>query len=400
MRFHNNQLEPIRQALSKIFFEGIKDHMAVAFMLESNKKWGSKDRKLASKCVYDIVRYWRRYWYSIDAVPTAEIIEIKHLIALWIALQSDEIAEVFDLEIAAISKWKQLFESIDDFVIRESVSDELNILGIEELGTAQWQTEMQALNKEAAFTIRVNTSKAKIDSVATSLLQEGIETSKVVDVPTALVMHKRANIQRSPTFLQGVFEIQDVSSQLIVPFMDIQADTIVIDACAGAGGKTMHIADVLRNSGRIIAMDVEPNKLKELKRRAERNRFTKIDVHLIQNEQSVNAYADKADRLLLDVPCTGSGVLRRNADDKYKISRSSFITVQDKQRSILSTYPIMLKRGAVFVYATCSIFPSENEKQIEWFLSKNPNFSLIEQKTVFPSVSGFDGFFMAKLQKN
>lgn len=399
MRFYNNQLEPIREALIKIFFENTKDHMAVAFMLENNKKWGSKDRKLVSKCVYDIVRYWRRYWFSIDTIADKELVSYQKLIALWLALQTDTIETIFEMDVTEIARWKQQYLDANDIVIQESISDELNQLAKDELGEAIWQREIHALNFETSLILRVNTSKAKIDRVAESLLQEGIATERIETIPTALKVLKRVNLKNSPTYNQGVFEIQDASSQLIVPFLEIKPDTVVIDACAGAGGKTLHIADALRNSGRIIAMDVEQNKLKELKRRAERNRFTKIDTYLIQNDKSLSMYAEKADRLLLDVPCTGVGVLRRNADDKYRISKESLAMVLKKQEAILQSYPIMLKKGGIMVYATCSIFPSENQKQIANFLAKNPAFSLIEEQTIFPSISGFDGFYMAKIQK-
>ena len=399
MRFHYNQIGPIHETLVKIFYDQQKDHMAVAYMLEHNKKWGSNDRKTASKCVYDLVRYWRRYWYSIDQIPSASLDQYPKLIALWLSLQSEDEIKIPEITLAEIIQWKERYVQVDELAIQESLSDELNQLAIKELGESKWKEELHALNEEASFILRVNTSKAKIDRVAASLMQEGIETVRIDEVPTALRVLKRVNIQKSPTYNQGVFEIQDASSQMIVPMLDIQNDTVVIDACAGAGGKTMQIADSLRNTGRVIAMDVEANKLKELKRRAERNKFTKIDTVQIQNDKSILAYSEKADRLLLDLPCTGIGVLKRNADDKYKINSVRLQEVLSKQEYILQVYPAMLKRGGILVYATCSIFPSENEKQIKRFLEKNANYTLLEERTIYPSKSGFDGFYAAKLQK-
>jgi 16S rRNA (cytosine967-C5)-methyltransferase len=399
MRFHKNQIAPISATLIKIFNDNIKAHMAVALMLESNKKWGSNDRKTAAKCVYDIVRYWRRYWFAIDAKPDNNLENYRKIIILWLALEDESINTWEEIEEELIV-WKQKFLEVTEPIIKESVSDELNELAIKELGEEIWNRELPILNKETSLILRINTSKARIEKVQDSLRQEGIDTTLIENIPTALLVSKRVNLQKSPTFNQGVFEVQDASSQLIVPFMDIQPDTVVIDACAGAGGKSLHIADALRNSGRVIAMDVEMNKLKELKRRAEKNRFNKIDTHLIQNEKGIQLYTEKADRLLLDVPCTGVGVLRRNADDKYRITKPTFAEVIRKQQEILEQYPCMLKRGGVLVYATCSIFPSENRKQIDKFLMKNPNYTLLEDKTIYPSESGFDGFYMAKLQKN
>jgi 16S rRNA (cytosine967-C5)-methyltransferase len=173
----------------------------------------------------------------------------------------------------------------------------------------------------------------------------------------------------------------------------------VIDACAGAGGKTLHLASLMQGKGRIVSMDIEDFKLNELKRRARRNGIPNIETRLIEGAKTIKRLAESADRLLLDVPCSGLGVIRRNPDAKWKLNPEFIARVQETQAEILSTYPVMLKPGGLMVYATCSILPVENENQVQKFLEANPNFELIEEKHVWPS-EGFDGFYMALIKKN
>jgi len=174
----------------------------------------------------------------------------------------------------------------------------------------------------------------------------------------------------------------------------------VVDACAGGGGKTLHLAALMKNKGRIIAMDTEDWKLDELKKRARRAGASDIiETRVIDSSKVIKRLENSADQLLLDVPCSGLGVLRRNPDAKWKLSADFIEKVKIQQLEILSQYSSMLKPGGVLVYSTCSIFPSENEKQVESFLqSEGGKFDLLEQKTLLPS-AGFDGFFMARMKK-
>ena len=172
----------------------------------------------------------------------------------------------------------------------------------------------------------------------------------------------------------------------------------VIDACSGAGGKSLHIAALMKNKGKIISMDVEERKLIELKKRAIRAGASIIETQLI-NSTTINKLKNTADRLLLDVPCSGLGVIRRNPDAKWKLNLDFINQIKKTQQEIISNYSQMLKPGGIMVYATCSILPSENQDQVEQFLSNNKNgFEFIEDRKVLPS-EGFDGFYMAAIKK-
>jgi 16S rRNA (cytosine967-C5)-methyltransferase len=195
-----------------------------------------------------------------------------------------------------------------------------------------------------------------------------------------------------------LFEIQDAASQLVAPFLQVKPGMFVIDACAGAGGKTLHVASLMENKGSILAMDVELNKLQELERRAHRAGVEIIRTKVVDSA-AISKNIGRADRLLLDVPCSGLGVLKRNPDAKWKLSNEFIAEIQKTQAKILSDYSMMLKQGGLMVYATCSILPSENQNQIRKFLNNSGNaFELQDEKVILPS-QGYDGFYMACLKK-
>jgi 16S rRNA (cytosine967-C5)-methyltransferase len=229
------------------------------------------------------------------------------------------------------------------------------------------------------------------------LEDDAIETLPIGDYNDALLLLKRQNLQQTNEYKQGFFEIQDASSQLIAPFMKLKEGLTIIDACAGAGGKSLHVAAMMKNKGRIISMDVEERKLQELKKRAARAGVSIIETQTI-HATTINQFKNTADRLLLDVPCSGLGVIRRTPDAKWKLNLDFLNKIRVSQQEILANYSQMLKLDGIMVYATCSILPSENQDQVKMFLGNNKNFEFIEDRKVLPS-EGFDGFYMAALKR-
>jgi 16S rRNA (cytosine967-C5)-methyltransferase len=246
----------------------------------------------------------------------------------------------------------------------------------------------------------VNTLKVSRAELQSQLEEEeNIHTEAPPDFPDALILEQRQNIFTRQQFKDGLFEVQDAGSQLIAPFLKVESGMRVIDACAGGGGKTLHLAALMKNKGRIIAMDTEAWKLDELKKRARRAGVGNIEPRVIESSKTIKRLENSADRLLLDVPCSGLGVIRRNPDAKWKLTPEFMERVKELQQHILVDYSTMLKPGGMMVYSTCSLLPSENEKQVEKFLSTHKeNFELLDQKWVSPS-AGFDGFYMALLKR-
>ena len=155
----------------------------------------------------------------------------------------------------------------------------------------------------------------------------------------------------------------------------------------------------MENKGNLISLDIYEGKLRELKRRARRNGAHNIETRVITSTKVIKKLYDKADRVLIDAPCSGLGVLRRNPDAKWKIQPEFLEKIKDTQQDILQRYSRMVKSGGKLVYATCSILPSENQEQVEKFLASNEDFTLVEDKKLLASESGFDGFYMALLER-
>jgi 16S rRNA (cytosine967-C5)-methyltransferase len=193
-------------------------------------------------------------------------------------------------------------------------------------------------------------------------------------------------------------EIQDAGSQLIAPLVDPQAGERIIDACSGAGGKALHLAALMGNTGRVYAMDVDAKKLSELDRRAKRAGATCLKSKLIVATTPAD-FSNIADRLLIDAPCSGLGTLKRQPDLKWRLKPTQLERVRAIQKELLATYPAMLKPGGRLVYATCSILPSENRAAVASLL-ENGGFTLVEERTISPAATGVDGFYAATLRKH
>ena len=198
-------------------------------------------------------------------------------------------------------------------------------------------------------------------------------------------------------YKDGLFEIQDAASQMVAPFAGIEAGLKVLDACAGAGGKTLHLAAQMNNQGELRALDIHQNKLDELSRRAARA-GAKVQIALA-NAQSLRQLRGWADRLILDMPCSGTGTLRRQPDLKWRLSPAWLEQLRATQREILTDYRDLVASGGEIIYATCSILPSENGEQIAWFIGEFPEWELREERVISTAQSGFDGFYMARLAR-
>ena len=242
------------------------------------------------------------------------------------------------------------------------------------------------------------TLKTKAAILKQHLAEQEIEVDFLEGHNDALILSKRQNLFSNPLFKLGLFELQDAGSQHISEFLGVEPGMRVIDACAGGGGKTLHIAALMQNKGRIISMDITQWKLDELKKRARRATASNVEPRLIEGTKTIKRLENTADRLLLDVPCSGTGVIKRNPDAKWKLNSEFIERTKDIQKKILSEYSIMTKIGGHLVYSTCSVLPSENRKQVDEFLANNSNFELIKDETVFPS-QGFDGFYMALIKR-
>jgi 16S rRNA (cytosine967-C5)-methyltransferase len=395
MKLYVNLARAVIEALKLIFDEHKYADKVIEKVLKQNPKWGARDRRFIAETTYDIVRWFR----FLENITEAQPGDYWKLLGGWCVLNQIPLPDWHEFK--EISEKRILERNIKMKSIRrfrESIPDWLDDLGEKELG-GRWEKELNSLNEEAHVVLRANTLKISSRDLFHELHQTDVETDFIPQFPDALVLVERQNIFRHPTFKDGLFEVQDAASQLIAPFLKVDPGMRVIDACAGAGGKTLHLAALMKNKGRIIALDVEGWKLEELQKRARRAGVSNLETRVIESSKTIKRLENSADRLLLDVPCSGLGVLKRNPDAKWKLSPEFINEVKELQQHILQDYGTMLKKDGLMVYSTCSVLPSENEKQVENFLAKNSDsFELVEQKHSWPS-DGFDGFYMALLRK-
>ncbi len=400
-RLYPNLVRGVCLALEQVFEQRRYTDSVLEKLFYQNKKWGSRDRAFIAESTYELVRGWRKWWAAAGMEISTDEKQLWKLFGVYWLLKGETLPTDW-LEfngLATKEEYEHRLENITERKILLSVSDELDTYGYEAMGE-NWQKELSAMNHQAAIVLRTNTLKTTLPELRKLLFEKyNIENITVADAADAIQLVKRTNIFSNELFQQGHFELQDGGSQLVAPFLDVKPGMRVIDACAGAGGKALHLGALMKNKGRIIAMDVEDYKLAELRKRARRNEISIIETRLIENNKAIKHLKESADRLLLDVPCTGSGVLRRNPDAKYKIDRDFINRMQTQQQEILQQYVSMLKTGGKLVYATCSIFPAENEHQVQRFLQANPNYELENEMHILPSKSDFDGFYCARIMK-
>ncbi len=401
MRFHHNLLLATVDALHQIFNEGSYADQAIHRILKRDARWGSRDRGFIAETTYDIVRYQRLYSEIAGVNAPYKRQELWRLTAVWIVLRGYEVPAWEEYYNTPVRRIKGKFDELSRTrAMKESIPDWMDKIAADELGEV-WDKEIHALNQQAEVVLRINKLQKDLKFVQESLQSENILTHTDDRFPHALILDSRTNVFQTKAFSDGLFEVQDAGSQLIAPFLEVDASMRVLDACAGAGGKTLHLAALMENKGQIIATDIYKNKLNELKRRARRAGAHNIETRLIDSTKVIKKLDEKMDRLLIDAPCSGLGVLRRNPDAKWKLTPEFLEEVKATQQEILQSYSRVVKPGGKMVYATCSILPSENEDQINKFLGSEAgkDFALDESKSLLASRDGFDGFYMVRLVK-
>ncbi|MXV38702.1 methyltransferase domain-containing protein [Flavobacteriaceae bacterium Ap0902] len=393
---HHNLYVGMIEALKMIIEEEEYTDRAIEKIFKQNRLWGSRDRGFVAEMIYDMVR-WKR---KINFV-SGNTLKKRHywdFIGAWVLMNDGELPDYEEFQGLKRDKiLAAMRQAYKHPAIQHSVSDELNAIGLAQLGE-DWYAELEELNIPASAIIRVNSLRATAQDVKAEFRDLDIEIVKLKRYEDAYALREKANIFKTDAFQKGWFEMQDASSQLVAPFCEVEPGMRVADTCAGAGGKTLHLAALMQNKGQIMAMDIYQNKLNELKRRAKRDGAHNIQTKLIDSKQ-LKRWKGSFDRVLIDAPCTGSGVLKRNPDAKYKINNEFLNNVKATQAEVLDNYSKLMKDDGLLMYVTCSIFPAENDKQIEHFLQNHPEFELKEEKKIWPSETGFDGFYMAKLGK-
>lgn len=400
MRLHRNLVFPVIDSIYDIFNDGVYADKAVEKALKRDKRWGARDRKFVAETIYELVRWMRLYAEIAQVKPPFSRDKIWRIFAVWCVLKGIQLPDWNQLQDVPKRRIKGRFDELTKTrKFRESIPDWIDELGVSELGETIWTKEIKAQNQQADVILRVNTLKIGKERLQKILATDDIQTQSVKAYPSALLLVERANVFKTEAFKKGFFEVQDGSSQLVAPYLDVEPGMRVVDACAGAGGKSLHIASLMENKGQIIAMDIYESKLKKLKVRAKRNGVHNIETRVIESTKAYKKLLQKADRVLIDAPCSGLGVLKRNPDAKWKLEPDFIDNIKQVQQEVLQNYSKMVKPGGKLVYATCSVLPSENRQQVDFFLNSElgADFQLVKDQSILAHQSGFDGFYMAQL---
>ena len=399
-RLYPSHIEAVAEALNNIFGENKYADREIARVLQADKRRGSKDRAFIAETTYGVVRNYRLLRHVMGGPKPKKREDWWRLTGIHLLSEGYELPE-----------WREFGELNEDELkarwdeakairsLRESIPEWLDKVGEAQLGEELWTPTLAALNEQAPVCLRANTLKTTPAQLSEVLAAEGVGTEPIS--ADGLLVTERKNLFATKAFRQGLFEVQDFSSQQAAPALEVEPGQTVIDACAGAGGKSLHLAALMQNKGRLISLDIHDWKLNELKKRARRNGVSNLDTRPITSTKVIKRLIGQADRLLLDVPCSGLGVLRRNPDAKWKLSQDFIDRVVKEQTDILSSYSRMVKPGGKMVYATCSILPRENDEQVDAFLASEAGagWTLEHKHTFLPQVEGYDGFFVSRLVK-
>ncbi len=411
-------------ALGVIMIEGRYADKVIERAFKVEKNMGGRDRKAFAEMVYEIVRWWRRYAYAVswdteDKTRELKLADIWHWLAAHLIEKSvrlgntpslpnwDEFRGVDPTEVA--NRLSDL-DPVKDRATSESIPEWLDQLGLKELGSAKWPSVLHALNTLAPVVLRANTLKCTREELISRLKSDnGINSQAAFKTDHGIVLSERKNVFTTDAFKDGWFEVQDGASQQIAKILDAKPGERVIDACAGAGGKTLAIGAMMKNKGRLLSLDIEERKLQELRRRVARAGVDTSEAKVIDSAKVIKRFDGTADKVLLDVPCTGLGVVRRNPDKKWKLKPDDLERLIVIQAQILDEYSPMAKVGGTVVYATCSFLPSENRAQVDAFLvrqtkrlaekSDGPEFEFVSDRNFSPGEDNYDGFYAAVLKR-
>lgn len=311
-------------------------------------------------------------------------------------------------------------QSTDDLPL--SIQSEFPDWLMEKLKSFMPDAEILALGRgmqnPAPLDLRVNTIRTSREEVLHSLASEGIVAQPTPYSPTGIRLNHKISLNRHALFLSGKVEVQDEGSQLICYLVAPRRHEMIVDFCAGSGGKALLLGAMMQNHGRVYAFDVSDKRLVNLKPRLKRSGLSNIHPQRIahENDAKIKRLAGKIDRVLVDTPCSGLGTLRRNPDLKWRQSAQSIVELKQKQALILERAASLLKSGGRLVYATCSVLPEENEEIVDGLLRQHPQFKqihcggILAQQSIaldtgaslriLPHTHHTDGFFAAVMEKS
>ena len=416
MSLHANQLDGLAAAIARVAKLDMPADSALTAFFRANPAMGQRDRAFISEGAFAYLRRKR----SLEAVADSTL---PRRLALAVATRElghslrDLEGALRNQEAAWLRDFKaRLRDPLPDAVAADVPDWLWDALG-ETYDDATRAALTRAWQAPAPFDLRVNAVKATRADALAALTESGIDAVATPYSPLGIRVAGRPSLAGHPWLADGRLEVQDEGSQLIGYLVAPRRNDMVVDFCAGAGGKTLLLGALMRSTGRLYAFDTNERRLAKLKPRLARSGLSNVHPQLIAHERDtrVKRLAGKIDRVLVDAPCTGFGTLRRNPDLKWRQPASAVAELVQKQKAILAGAATLVKPGGRLVYATCSVLPEENEEVVEAFVTAHPNFAPRDAAAELaragialdtgpslklrPDVHGCDGFYAAVLER-
>lgn len=380
---------------------------------KDHPRLGGRERGAIAECIYAVLRNKTFYTDFAGGATMRRLV----LMGMADAIGAESLGGLTEEETAFVARIQEIDRSLLPPRQRANLPDWLYEKFVAQYGEEETQQLAAVLNTPAPLDLRVNSLKADRDKVIEELATAPIKAEPTPYAPLGLRVWKKPALQNLPLFKEGAIEVQDEGSQVLAQLLGARRGEMVVDFCAGAGGKTLAIGAIMRNTGRLYAFDVSEKRLAKLKPRMARSGLSNVHPVVIAHERDakVKRLAGKIDRVLVDAPCSGMGTLRRNPDVKWRQQEGAIAEMTDKQASILDGASRLVKFGGRLVYATCSLLDEENDAIVQGFLASHPDFELVpvskvlaEQRIalemgdtlkMLPHKHGTDGFFAAVLER-
>lgn len=416
--YANARLQQLQRVLTEVLKFKHPADAVLAHWFRDNRSLGVRDRGEISETVFEILRHLRRYRHFAQS---GEGSQYRRLALLGLAATKGEeyLAEVLTpFEKEWLEHVKALPQDSMPWEVRHSLPDWL-AEKLRELPDAD--SLVEALNSKAPLDLRVNPLKIQRDDALKQMQDKPYAAAEPVAMrfsPWGIRVSGKPAVHHWPLFKDGSLEVQDEGSQILCALVGPRRTDMVIDFCAGAGGKTLLLGAMMRSAGRLYAFDVSETRLARARPRLSRSGLSNVTPVVIANEndQRVKRLAAKAERVLVDAPCSGLGTLRRNPDMKWRQSPEGIAEFTELQQRILQSAARCVAPGGRLVYSTCSVLPEENERQVQQFLANNADFTLMNAVATLgdrikglssdddylrlrPDVHGTDGFFAAVLER-
>lgn len=400
-------------------FEGPAD-ATISRFFKDHAELGGRDRPVVAEAAYCWLRYRFRINHLAQSGEGPPLMRQAKLALLW----SGAPEPIWSAGRQADNEWLSRVIQVPAEQLalepRTCLPEWLYTKVAEQFGEPRAESFAQAVLQAAPLDIRVNTLKTSATELQGFLAELGVRSEPIEGLPDSLRVTGKPALGKTELFQTGGFEVQDAGSQWVSRLVAPRRGDLVVDFCAGAGGKTLAIAALMKNTGRVVALDTSERRLLKFKPRAARSGMSNFYTMAIHDEGDarLNTYTGKADRVLVDVPCTGMGTLRRNPDLKFRQSLQSLAELNEKQQSILERASTLVKPDGRLIYVTCSVLQDENEVIVQEFLAKHPEFRLrrwtevlnpserplkadatADMLRMWPEDGESDGFFAAVMQR-